>query len=472
MRNHLFSRCSVALGGVIASLAVAANATAPARADSACSGGLASGGTVYYVSPTGSDSNAGTSPCAAWQSMNKVDAARLQPGDTVAFEGGQTFMQPLAPWNGTRGGPGQPIVYTSYGAGQANLTGGVYLKSNSNLTFTDLAITSATSPGIGTSASGSGVTNVVVSDSSVSSTYQGGIGGYGIGLRSTLDSNWTIQNDRIANTADSGVFSLGSHVTVDQDVFVDNGVGPYCGTGAGQNPCHAIYAKGPSFTITNNTITSPQTAGVSLRFQNNIVENNKIYGGQKGIAFNSETTTPGTTAISGNLLSGQSDTGILLASGKDPLYESFAISANTVSDPANYDLYVGSGPDSASSQTVTLSGNLFEVGGAAGMHAYVNLAAPDTYTARTYSERSDTFTGASGPSACYVNGTARTLAAYSSWLAASSQQPAAGHAHSAPAHTSQSKQKSAHRRTRSTSSRTRRQRRSNATRSNAAGRRA
>jgi len=462
MRIHLFSRCFLTFGGVIASVAVAANAAAPARADSACSAGLPSRGTVYYVDPAGSDSNAGTSPCAPWQSMNKVDAARLRPGDTVAFEGGQTFTQPLAPWNGTSGGPGQPIVYTSYGTGQANLTGGVYLNSNSNLTFTDLAITSATSPGIGTSASGSGVTNVVVSDSSVSSTYNAGIGGYGIGLRSTRDSNWTIQNDRVADTADSGVFSLGSSVTIEQDVFVDNGIGAYCGTGAGQNPCHAIYAKGSNFTITGNTITNPQTAGVSLRFQNNVVTGNKIYGGQKGIAFNSEATTPGTTVMTGNLLFGQSDTGILLASGKDPLYESFTISANTVSGAANYDLYVGSGPNSASTQTVTLSGNVFQVGGGAGVHGYVAVAAPATYTARTYIERSDSFTGAGSTPAFYVNGRARTSAAYSSWSTAASQQPVAPQRHSAPTSKTQRRQKTTYPRTGSTSSSGRHHRRSHA----------
>lgn len=358
--------------------------------------------------------------------MAKVDQARLQPGDTVAFEGGQTFTAPLAPWNSVSGAPGEPIVYTSYGDAPAELAGGVYLNSNSYLTFTNLAITSSTSPGIGTGASGSGATNIAVLDSTISSTYDGGIGGYGIGLRNTLDSNWTIQNSQISDTADSGVFAMGSHVTIDEDVFLDNGVGLHCGTGANQNPCHAIYAKGPNFTITNNTITSPQTAGVSLRYQNNIVEDNKISGGQKGIAFNSETTTPGTTLITGNVLSDQSDTGILVAGGKQPLYESFVVSGNTVSSPANYDLYVGSGPDSATTQTVTVTGNVFAAGGGTGVHAYVNLASPASYTTSTYSDHSDTFEGASSPSPFYVNGSAWTWGAYSAWSTAASPSTAAG----------------------------------------------
>lgn len=428
MNTTLLHRSSLAAAGVIASLAIAGHAAPAARADSPCAGAPASNGAVYYVSPAGDDSNAGTSPCAPWQSVTRVNAAHLKPGDTVAFQGGQTFTQTLAPWYGTSGASGEPITYTSFGEGTADLAGGVYLNSESYLTFTNLAITSSTAPGIGTGEAGSGVTNIVVSDSSVSSTNDATIGGYGIGLRNTLDSNWTIASDRIADTADSGVFSVGSHVTIDQDVFVDNGIGDHCGTGAAQNPCHAVYAKGPDDTVTNNTISDPQTAGVSIRFQNEIVENNTITGGQKGIAFNSESTTPGTTIISGNRLSGQTDTGITIAAGSEPLYESFVVSDNTVADPANYDLYVGSGPDSATTQTVTLTGNVFQAGAGAGVDGYVDIAAPASYTGSTYIEHADTFTGATGQTPFYVNGTARTQDFYSTWPAQLAQQPTTGQA--------------------------------------------
>lgn len=425
MKMTLSHRSSLA-AAAIASLALAGHSAQAASADTICSGALASSGAVYYVSPSGSDSNAGTSPCAPWQSVAKVNAAHLQPGDTVAFEGGQTFTQTLAPWYGTSGSAGEPITYTSYGSGAADIAGGVYLNSESYLTFTNLAITSSTAPGIGTGAAGGGVTNIVVSDSSISSTNDASIGGYGIGLRNTQDANWTIESDRIADTADSGIFSVGSHMTIDQDVFVDNGIGTHCGTGAGQNPCHAVYAKGPDDTVTNNTITDPQTAGVSIRFQNEIVENNTITGGQKGIAFNSESTTPGTTTISGNRLSGQSDTGITIAAGSEPLYESFVVSNNTVADPANYDLYVGSGPNSASTQTITLTDNAFTTGAGAGVGGYVDVAAPATYTASTYIEHGDTFAGATSPTPFYVNGSARTPDFYGAWPTLLAQQPSAG----------------------------------------------
>jgi len=454
MRNHLFSRCSLALGGVVVSLAVAANAAAPARADSACAGGLPSNGTVYYVSPTGSDSNSGTSPCAPWQSMNKADAAHLTPGDTVAFQGGATFPEPLS-LQGEMGTSTEPIYYTSYGTGPATLAGGAWLQSVSYIDLTGLTIASASSAGVHSSGSGSGATNVTLRDDSITSSYDSWVGGYGVALLNSLDSGWTIVDDSILNTADSGVFDhAGGPVMIMNNTFINNGIGRHCGPPAtyGVNPCHAIYAKGPSVAAIGNVITNPQSGGVSLRYQNDVVENNTITGGQKGIAFTSETATPGTTYISGNRLSGQSDTGILIAQGTEPLYESFVISGNTVSNPANYDLFVGSGPDSDTTQTVTLTGNVFQVGGAAGVQGYVNLAAPASYTARTYSDRSDNFAGARSTRAFYVDGTARTRAAYSSWSTTSSQQPTAGHGKSRPAHATQSQKKTTHSRTGSTSS--------------------
>src|SRR5262249_5041856 len=45
-------------------------------------------GTTYYVSPSGSDSNPGTSPASAWRTVSRVNRADLSPGDAVLFQGG------------------------------------------------------------------------------------------------------------------------------------------------------------------------------------------------------------------------------------------------------------------------------------------------------------------------------------------------------------------------------------------------
>ena len=42
------------------------------------------------MSPSGSDSNAGTE-AAPWQTVARVNRASLQPGDTVLFQGGKMF---------------------------------------------------------------------------------------------------------------------------------------------------------------------------------------------------------------------------------------------------------------------------------------------------------------------------------------------------------------------------------------------
>jgi hypothetical protein len=170
------------------------------------------GGTVFYISPTGSYANSGTSPCAPVQTLSRVHETALQPGDIVAFsQGGQTFTTPLSPWlaNGTAA---RPITYASYGSRQANLTHGIFLKSSSYIDITHLDITSLTSPAIftagivpGEDTGGSGVTHVVVADDTISDSYDGGVGGYGSGLTNALDGNWVITHNLIENTPDSGV---------------------------------------------------------------------------------------------------------------------------------------------------------------------------------------------------------------------------------------------------------------------------
>ena len=88
-------------------------------------------GQMYYVSPTGSDSNGGTSPNSPWQTLTKVDSTTFSPGSQILFQdGGNWYGQQLvANQSGT---PSQPITYGSYGSG-ANPTfwGSVVVPSSS-----------------------------------------------------------------------------------------------------------------------------------------------------------------------------------------------------------------------------------------------------------------------------------------------------------------------------------------------------
>src|ERR1022692_2470135 len=77
--------------------------------------------TTYYVSTSGSNSNSGTSTGSPWQTVAKVNSTTLNAGDTVLFNGGNTFAgTALAPT--TSGTSGSPITYGSYGTGNATIT--------------------------------------------------------------------------------------------------------------------------------------------------------------------------------------------------------------------------------------------------------------------------------------------------------------------------------------------------------------
>ena len=74
---------------------------------------------TYYISPSGNDANAGTSPASAWQTITKVNATAFHPGDSILFQGGQTFSGNLV--INESGEEGAPIVVGSYGAGRAQI---------------------------------------------------------------------------------------------------------------------------------------------------------------------------------------------------------------------------------------------------------------------------------------------------------------------------------------------------------------
>lgn len=91
----------------------------------------AAAGTTYYVSATGNDANAGTSPTTAWRSLAKVNASTFGPGTSIALQGGQTFTGCLTftPTNVPGSSATSPFTLTSYGTGQGTI------KSNCSGTY-------------------------------------------------------------------------------------------------------------------------------------------------------------------------------------------------------------------------------------------------------------------------------------------------------------------------------------------------
>jgi len=85
--------------------------------------------TYYVSSSTGNDANNGTSSSTAWQTLGKVNATALQPGDVVMLKRGDVWNESLAP-SGS-GVSGNPIAFDAYGTGAApNLTGYYAVPSN------------------------------------------------------------------------------------------------------------------------------------------------------------------------------------------------------------------------------------------------------------------------------------------------------------------------------------------------------
>lgn len=78
---------------------------------------------TYYVDATGGDdSNEGKSETEAWQTIAKVNAATLNPGDQVLFKRGQTFAGTITP--GQSGTLNHPITYGAYGSGDRPVING------------------------------------------------------------------------------------------------------------------------------------------------------------------------------------------------------------------------------------------------------------------------------------------------------------------------------------------------------------
>lgn len=297
-------------------------------------------GRNFYVSAEGSDANPGTSATTPWRTLAKVESASLSPGDHVHLQGGTRFTEPLAPFAGLAGTSGAPITFDSYGSGRATLAAGIYLNSVSNLTFADLDVTS-TRKGIFSSAGGTGARAITLLDVTVSHVPLAGISS-----NNRSDSSWYIDSVTISHTGDSGVYFVGSNFTIAHSTIMDTGTNASIAY-----PRHGIYAAGPDPTIVDNVIGRSSTSGISLRYQDSVVEGNRIAGGTRGISFEEQAHVAGCTRIVFNTISGVSDSGIVVAR---PAIESFVVANNTIVDAAAYGMYFQAVPK------LTIANNIVE----------------------------------------------------------------------------------------------------------------
>jgi hypothetical protein len=343
------------------------------------------GGRDFFVSPTGNDANAGTSATAPWRTLAKVDSARPLPGDRVHLQGGARFDEPLAPYAGTAGTSSAPITFDSYGSGRATLAGGIYLNSVSNLVFDNLNVTSI-KKGVFSSAGGTGVCSVKLSNLTISNVPLAGISS-----NNRSDSGWIIDGVTITHTGDSGIYFVGSNFTISRSHIVDTGTNASIGY-----PRHGIYAAGPAPTIVNNIIEQSSTSGISLRYQESLVQGNRIRGAARGVSFEEQADVAGRTRILFNTISDVSDSGIVVAR---PAIESFVVADNTIERVRTYGMYF---------QTVsnlTITNNIVDLGSASA--SLLSVRRPTG----SFSEHNNLWNGGSRM-AFYWNGVVRDFNAY------------------------------------------------------------
>jgi len=149
---------------------------------------------TYYVANSGSDSNNGTSTGTPWQTITKVNAASLNPGDSVLFNRGDTFYGSLTISHA--GTSVNNITFGAYGTGAnpiltgfvttsgwVNAGGGIWTYTDSGLGSTVNVVTvNGTVQGYGrfpktgynTYSTFSGTTSITDSGLSNSPSYVGG----------------------------------------------------------------------------------------------------------------------------------------------------------------------------------------------------------------------------------------------------------------------------------------------------------
>ncbi len=96
----------------------------------------------YYISQFGDDSNLGISQKQPWQSIDRVNATQLLPGDSVWFQANQTFKGNLSLSVADTDALDKPITFGSYENGRATIdagTGaGLFAKNRGNVEIVDL----------------------------------------------------------------------------------------------------------------------------------------------------------------------------------------------------------------------------------------------------------------------------------------------------------------------------------------------
>ncbi len=293
---------------------------------------------TFYVASGGRDGNAGTGPRHAWRTVTRVDRAILRPGDTVLFEGGATFTDAtLMPGDGVdaSGTRRRRIRFGSYGHGVARLTRGVWLGTDARhprgprwLTFRHLAL----GPVQGFQGTGDHITLTGLRIGPLVPP----VAHQETGIQ-TDGSHWIITANLIDRTGGSGML-LGASAETPRDpaggrfYLVSGNTVAHTGLDAAIGyPTHGIYLKAANARIVHNRILGFRDDGVSARYRDAVVSDNRITDGQIGIAWFQYDSTPGRSRFVDNVISDVTSAGIFVCGTTESCLrpiESFDIAGN------------------------------------------------------------------------------------------------------------------------------------------------
>jgi len=114
---------------------------------------------LIFVAAAGSDTNAGTSSGAAWQTISKVNGFTFSAGDSILFNRGDIWYGTalVAPSSGSSG---SPITFGAYGSGANPIIKGATNLNTSGYTLAPNTLTTIFQrPSLGTSATDSATIN-------------------------------------------------------------------------------------------------------------------------------------------------------------------------------------------------------------------------------------------------------------------------------------------------------------------------
>ncbi|MFM9910175.1 MAG: hypothetical protein ACKVOW_12535 [Chitinophagaceae bacterium] len=185
---------------------------------------------TYYISSSGNDFNNGLSPKTAWRTIDKINQLTLQKGDSVLFEGGETFNGNLRLDENDEGDVFRKVVISSYGKGKATINAenetGIMVYNNGGITICNIVVTGN---GVGVN-KGSGihfygdVASSKLANINIENCVVEGFHFYGILIQSEKDTlcgfnNVNIINCIATNNGEAGIASLAAYPAIAHQKF-------------------------------------------------------------------------------------------------------------------------------------------------------------------------------------------------------------------------------------------------------------